>query len=131
MGMNNIILFDGECNFCDASVQFIIKRDPKAVFSFASLQSDIGKQLLAAYELSGNIDSMVLITDGRAHIKSNAALRIAKELSGIWKLAYAFIFVPHPVRDLFYDFVARNRYKWFGKKVICTIPSPDVRKRFL
>lgn len=129
--MNNIILFDGECNFCDCSVQFIIKRDPKAIFSFASLQSDIGKQLLAAYGLSGNIDSMVLITDGRAHIKSNAALRIAKELSGIWKLAYVFIIVPHPLRDFFYDFVARNRYKWFGKKGSCAIPSPDVRKRFL
>ena len=129
--MNNIILFDGECNFCDASVQFIIKRDPKAVFSFASLQSEIGKQLLAAYELSDNIDSMVLISDERSHLKSSAALRIAKGLSGIWKLAYIFIIVPRPIRNLFYDFLARNRYKWFGKKNSCAVPSPDVRKRFL
>ncbi|GGN62144.1 thiol-disulfide oxidoreductase DCC family protein [Oceanobacillus indicireducens] len=129
--MNNIILFDGDCHFCDASVQFIIKRDQKAVFSFASLQSETGKQLLAAYELSGNIDSMVLIADGKAHLKSSAALRIAKELSGIWKLAYALIIMPRPVRDLFYDVVARNRYKWFGKKESCAIPSPEVRKRFL
>lgn len=129
--MNNIILFDGECHFCDASVQFIIKRDPKAIFSFASLQSATGKQLLAAYKLSENLDSMVLIADGKAHLKSSAALRIAKELSGIWKLAYAFIMMPRPVRDLFYDVVARNRYKWFRKKESCAIPSPEVRKRFL
>lgn len=131
MCMNNIILFDGECNFCDASVQFIIKRDPKAVFSFASLQSEIGKQLLASYELPRNIDSMVLIADGKAHLKSSAALQIAKELSGVWKLAYACIIVPHSVRDFFYNVVARNRYKWFGKKESCTIPSTDIRKRFL
>src|SRR5699024_6430525 len=97
----------------------------------ASLQSATGKQLLAAYKLSENLDSMVLIADGKAHLKSSAALRIAKELSGIWKLAYAFIMMPRPVRDLFYDVVARNRYKWFRKKESCAIPSPEVRKRFL
>lgn len=125
-----IVLFDGECHFCDASVQFIIKRDPTAQFAFASLQSDKGKELLSRYNVP-DIDSFVLIEEGRSFVKSTAALRIAKRLNGLWPITYCFIIVPATVRNIFYEFIAKNRYKWFGKKDVCELPSPDIRKRFL
>lgn len=131
--MKKIVLFDGECNFCDASVQFIIKRDPKGIFSFASLQSDVGQQLVKEYHVPEKIDSLVLI-DAENHtfyIKSSAALHICKNLSGLWKTFYIFKGVPRLIRDQVYDFIARNRIKWFGKKDQCTLPSPEIRKRFL
>ncbi|MBE4910221.1 thiol-disulfide oxidoreductase DCC family protein [Bacillus luteolus] len=129
--MRRIILFDGECNFCDQSVQFIIKRDPKGDFKFASLQSETGKELLSKYNASKSIDSIILIEDGHCYYKSSAALRICKKLKGAWKLLYLFIILPRPLRDFFYDIIARNRYKWFGKNESCRIPSPEERKRFL
>ena len=124
-----IILFDGECNFCDASVQFIIKRDHGA-FHFASLQSEVGKQLVERFQLHG-IDSVVLIENDRAYTKSTAALRIAKRLHLLWRLCYVMIVVPKPIRDSLYDLIAKNRYKWFGKKEICMLPSEKDRARFL
>jgi len=129
--MKKLILFDGECHFCDSSVQFIMKRDQHVQFSFVSLQSDIGQKLLAEYQLADNLDSMVLIEEGKAFIKSTAALRIAKHLDGLWKWGYIFILVPSFIRDIFYKIIAKNRYKWFGRKESCEIPSPEVRKRFL
>lgn len=130
--MNPTILFDGECNFCDSSVQFIIKRDPKGLFHFASLQSDVGQELLKKYDVSRDVDSMVLIEKDKVYYKSAAALRIARHLKGAWKLAYAAIIVPSPLRNTIYDFIARNRYKWFGKKEeACMLPSPAIRQRFL
>lgn len=129
--MKKVILFDGECHFCDSSVQFIIKRDQHAQFSFASLQSDIGQKLLAEYQLSDNLDSMVLIEEGKAFIKSTAALRIAKHLDGLRKWSYILILIPSFIRDSFYQIIAKNRYKWFGRKATCQIPTPEVRKRFL
>lgn len=125
-----IVLFDGECHFCDASVQFIIKRDPTAQFVFASLQSEIGKEYLSSYHVS-DVNSFVLIEEGRYFVKSTAALRIAKRLNGLWPLMYSFIIVPAAVRNIFYEMIAKNRYKWFGKKEVCELPSPDIRKRFL
>lgn len=130
--MKRIVLFDGDCNFCDANVQFIIKRDPYEHFQFASIQSDIGQQLLQQYHIPSDVDSLLLIERQRAYIKSSAALRIAKKLDGLWHLAFLFILVPPVIRNALYDIVAKNRYKWFGKKEdTCTLPSPDIRKRFL
>ncbi|WP_338752163.1 thiol-disulfide oxidoreductase DCC family protein [Bacillus sp. FJAT-52991] len=129
--MSKIVLFDGECNFCDRSVQFIIKRDPNAYYKFASLQSDIGQQLVATYKVPFTLDSMLLIDGKRCYHKSTAALRICKHLSGGWKLFYYLLIIPRPVRDGVYTWIAKNRYKWFGKKAHCMIPSPEIRKRFL
>ncbi|MCT2536897.1 thiol-disulfide oxidoreductase DCC family protein [Aquibacillus koreensis] len=129
--MNKIILFDGECNFCDRSVQFIIKRDRTATFKFASLQSDIGEKLREKYQIPKHLDSIILIDESNWYSKSTAALKICKNLNGLWKVLYPLLIVPKPLRDIFYNVIARNRYKWFGKKESCELPSPDIRKRFL
>ncbi|MGM7634833.1 thiol-disulfide oxidoreductase DCC family protein [Bacillus sp. Hm123] len=129
--MSKIILFDGECNFCEHSVQFIIKRDPKAHYKFASLQSDIGQRLMEAHQVPSNIDSLLLIDGDHCYHQSTAALRICKHLSGGWKLFYYLLIIPRPIRDKVYQWVAKNRYKWFGKKDHCVLPSPEIRKRFL
>jgi predicted DCC family thiol-disulfide oxidoreductase YuxK len=129
--MNSVILFDGECNFCDSSVQFIIKRDPKGLFHFASLQSEAGQEFLKKYGVPADVDSMVLIEKEKAYYKSSAALRICRHLQGAWKLFYGFIIIPSPIRNIIYDLIAKNRYKWFGKKESCMLPPPSVRKRFL
>jgi len=130
--MKRIILFDGVCNFCDASVQFIIKRDPAAHFLFTSLQSEKGLELTKKYAIPEDVDSLVLIENGKAFTKSSAALRIAKKLDGLWHLFFLLILVPRKIRDGVYNYVAKNRYKWFGKKEdACMLPSPEQRKRFI
>ncbi|QGH35605.1 DUF393 domain-containing protein [Gracilibacillus salitolerans] len=129
--MQRIILFDGICNFCSSSVQFIIKRDPDLKFQFASLQSNEGKQLLIEHQISTDMDSMVLIEKGCVYTKSTAALRIAKELNGAYQLLLVFLVIPKPVRDIFYTILAKNRYRWFGKKEQCMIPKPEDKQRFL
>ncbi|HLR71457.1 MAG TPA: thiol-disulfide oxidoreductase DCC family protein [Pseudogracilibacillus sp.] len=129
--MNNIVLFDGDCNFCNKSVQFIIKRDPNGLFKFASLQSEIGEQLLKQYNVTTHIDSIVLIDKNRAYVKSSAALRICKHLRGIWKLFYSFLIIPKPLRDIGYNLIAKYRYKWFGINHQCKIPTDEERSRFL
>lgn len=129
--MNNIILFDGECHFCDYSVQFIIKRDKRALYKFASIQSDAGKELYRKHSVPAEIDSLILVKDDKCYFKSSAALTICKNLDGGWKLFYGLIMVPRPIHDYFYGIVAKNRYKWFGKKDSCILPSPEVRNRFL
>ncbi|WP_342507210.1 DCC1-like thiol-disulfide oxidoreductase family protein [Sporosarcina sp. FSL K6-2383] len=130
--MKRIVLFDGDCNFCDSSVQFIIKRDPAAHFLFTSLQSDKGVELVKQYNIPADVDSLVLIAKGRAYTKSSAALHIAKKLDGLWHLSFLFILVPRKIRDGVYDYVAKNRYKWFGKKEdACMLPPPEMRKRFI
>lgn len=129
--MHPVILFDGVCNFCDASVQFILKRDPNEIFHFASLQSDAGQELLGKYKVPDDVDSMILIENEKVYYKSSAALRISRHLQGVWKLFYAFIILPAPIRNAMYDLIAKNRYKWFGQKESCMLPPPNVRKRFL
>ncbi|AXI09218.1 thiol-disulfide oxidoreductase [Oceanobacillus zhaokaii] len=129
--MSKIILFDGVCNFCSNSVNFIIKRDKHATFKFGSLQSDIGIKLKNQTNLPEDTDSIVLMEDGKYYDKSTAALRISKELDGFWKFLYVFIIVPKPLRDLAYNYLAKNRYKWFGKKDQCMLPSPEIKSRFL
>jgi len=129
--MNNIVLFDGECNFCDHSVQFIINRDKEAIFKFTSLQSDVGQEITRKYQVPEHIDSIILVKDDKCYFKSAAALRICKHLSGGWKLFSVLSIIPKPIRDYFYDILAKNRYKWFGKKESCMIPLPEIRDRFL
>lgn len=127
-----ILLFDGVCNLCDGFVQFIMKRDQSAKFRFAPLQSAAGQQLLEHFQLdSDEIDSVVLIDAGKSYIKSTAALRAGKCLGGLWRLPYVLVFIPAFIRNGVYDFIARNRYKWFGEKDACMIPTPEVRSRFL
>jgi predicted DCC family thiol-disulfide oxidoreductase YuxK len=129
--MHNIILFDGECNFCDRSVQFIIKRDKQALYKFASIQSDVGQLILKKHNVPKNIDSLILIEHTVCFYKSTAALRICKNLNGGWKFLSNLLIFPKPIRDYCYDVIAKNRYRWFGKKDHCILPSPEVKKRFL
>jgi predicted DCC family thiol-disulfide oxidoreductase YuxK len=134
IGDHPLVLFDGVCNLCHGSVQFIIKRDPKDQFRFASLQSQGAAPFLALYKLDPSyLDSIVLIEGGRCYRDSTAALRVAKRLSRLWPLFfYIFIIVPRPLRDLVYKWIARNRYRWFGKQEdACWIPTPELRKKFL
>ncbi len=130
--MKRIVLFDGDCNFCDTNVQFIIKRDPVGHFYFTSLQSEKGQALIKKYAIPKEVDSLILIENGKAYAKSTAALRIAKKLDGLWHLLFILTLIPRRLRDRVYDYVAQNRYKWFGKKEdSCALPSPEIRKRFL
>ena len=128
-----IVLFDGVCNLCSGGVQFILKRDRKDLFRFASLQSELGQQLLAERQIDPKTtDSMVLIQPGKAfYLRSDAALAIGKQLPGIWGLLAVFQWVPSSIRDIVYDFIARNRYRWFGKKESCMIPTPELKSKFL
>lgn len=129
--MGSIILFDGVCNFCNSSVQFIIKRDPQGFFKFASLQSDIGQEILNKLNIDLDINSMILVEDKNVYMKSTAVLRICRNLTPRWKVLSLFLFIPRPIRDLFYVVIAKNRYKWFGQSEQCMIPSKDIRNRFL
>jgi len=129
--MSSIVLFDGVCNFCNDSVNFIIRHDRDNKFKFATLQSEIGQELRAKYYIGEDVDSIVLIENDQAFTYSTAGLRIAKALGGIWSLGYIFIIVPAVIRDWFYKLFARYRYWLFGKKEVCMIPTPEVRERFL
>jgi predicted DCC family thiol-disulfide oxidoreductase YuxK len=128
----SVILFDGVCNMCSGAVRFIFKRDPGGVFRFAFLQSETGKDLLEKGGLrQGALDTFVLIEHGRYYTKSTAALRVARRLRGLWPLLFALIAVPRPIRDAVYGWIAANRYRWFGRKSECTLPSPELKQRFL
>lgn len=128
-----IILFDGVCNLCEGAVQYIIKRDKGDVFRYASLQSDIGQKLVAERHIdTEKIDSMVLIEPGVAYYtKSDAALHIGKHLKGYGTLSSILLGIPRAIRDIIYDFIARNRYSWYGKKETCMIPTPELKAKFL
>ncbi|MFD0762019.1 thiol-disulfide oxidoreductase DCC family protein [Lutibacter aestuarii] len=128
----SIILFDGVCNLCNSSVNFIIKHDKKKYFLFASLQSDAAKEILLHHSLNKIIfDSIILIEDTIVYEKSTAVLRIAKKLNNGFQLLYIFILIPKILRDKIYDYIAKNRYKWYGKKNTCMLPSKDLKSRFL
>jgi len=129
-----VVLFDGVCNLCDASVRFVVARDPAGVFRFAALDSSAAQALLEGAERPGSEplpDSVLLVEEGRVYDRSTAALRIARRLGWPWKLAYAFVCIPRFVRDVVYDWVARRRYAWFGRKETCLVPTPELRARFL
>ena len=128
----SIVLFDGVCNLCSGFVQFVYPRDPERKYRFASLQSDVGQALLAEHDLpTDELESIVLIEDGESYVKSAAVIQIATGLGGGYRLLSPFRYVPAAVRDRVYDFVADHRYKWFGKKDRCMMPSGDVQSRFL
>lgn len=130
--MNAIVLFDGVCNFCDGAVNFVIERDTKNYFKFAPRQSEIGQKLLREHQIDQTeIDSMIVIENGKAFTHSTAALKLIKGLGGFWRLGYVFIIVPKFIRDFFYKLFAKNRYRLFGKKVACMMPTPEIRARFL
>jgi predicted DCC family thiol-disulfide oxidoreductase YuxK len=134
--MAPVVLFDGVCNLCTGSVLFIIRRDPRGVFRFAALQSPAAAALLKdAPVRSGPLpDSIVLVEgDGAARVstQSTAALRIARRLRFPWPVLYALIVIPRPIRDWVYDFIAARRYRWFGKRDSCMMPTPELRARFL
>ena len=130
--MAAVVLFDGVCNFCNATVNFILSRDSEGFFRFAALQSEAARPLLAEARLpSSFLDNIVLVEDGVCYVRSTAALRILRRLSWPWPLLYAAVIVPRPIRDGVYDWVARNRYRWFGKSEVCRLPTPSERARFL
>ncbi|AQS56560.1 thiol-disulfide oxidoreductase DCC family protein [Novibacillus thermophilus] len=129
--MKAVILFDGVCNFCSKSVQFIIKRETQSYFRFASLQGEVGQSLLKKHQVPSHVDSFVLIENNQVYLKSDAALRICKHLKGAWKLMSIFLIVPKPIRNAVYSLIAKNRYKFYGKRDSCMIPSPEIRERFL
>lgn len=127
-----IILFDGVCNLCNGAVTYIIKRDKKNVFKFAALQSEIGQQLISKFNIdTSKVDSIILIDGEKHYTKSSAALHIAKQLSGAYPLLFGFMVVPKFIRNSVYDYIAKNRYKWFGKKESCMIPTAELKSKFL
>ena len=127
-----ILLFDGLCNFCNSSVNFIIRHDKKNQFKFASIQSVAGKSLLEKFHIdSSKTDSIILIENNKSYIKSRAVLRVAKHFNGLYPLIYLLIIIPPFIRNGIYDFIARNRYKWFGKKEVCMIPTDEMKSKFI
>jgi len=128
----DLVLFDGVCNFCNSSINFVIDHDSQKRFKFASLQSEVGQQYLAQFSRNKkDFDSVLLVKNGRVFEKSDAALHIARHLDGAWKWLYFLRWVPRVVRDRIYDLVAKNRYRIFGKSDACRLPNPELRERFL
>jgi len=128
-----IVLFDGVCNLCNQSVLWIVKRDKKGVYLFAALQSDTGKTLVKERNIDTTaVDSIILIEPGIAYYtRSTAALKIGTSMGGGWKLLYVLTLIPRELRDIVYDYIAKNRYRWYGKKDACMVPTPELRSRFL
>lgn len=128
-----IILFDGVCNLCNGAVQFIVKRDKKDIFRFAALQNEVGRKLTKERHIdTGKTDTIILIEPGVAYYtKSTAALKIGREFGGLWGLLIVLEWLPEGFRDWFYDFISANRYKWFGKKEVCMLPTPELKAKFL
>ena len=130
---NPILLFDGVCTLCNGAVRFIIERDSKARFKFAPLQSAFGQTELRKLNLpTEEFDSYVLLDNGKHYFRSTAAIRVYSQLDGfLWRFTSVFYLVPTPIRDAIYGWVARNRYKWFGKEEACMVPTPEITKRFI
>jgi predicted DCC family thiol-disulfide oxidoreductase YuxK len=127
-----IILFDGVCNFCNSAVNFTIKRDKQNKIRFAALQSEAGRQLVQQYGLPvDDMRSFLFVENGKLYNRSTAALKVCRYLSGLWPLCYGLVIVPAFIRNGIYDWIAKNRYKWFGERQECMIPTPEVRARFL
>jgi predicted DCC family thiol-disulfide oxidoreductase YuxK len=127
-----IVVFDGICNICNALVNFIIVRDDKNTFKFAPMQSNIGQQILSEHHMSSeNIDTFLLVKNDKVLIKSDAALAIARELKVPWNYLVILKYIPKPIRDYCYFLIASNRYKWFGRKEHCMLPTPELQDKFL
>ena len=129
---HKIILFDGVCNLCNSTVQRVIKNDKHDVFRFTALQTAVGQVIVNEHGIdTSKTDSIILIDGDKAYVKSTAALRIAKNLSGAYPLFYGFMIVPNFIRNWVYDFIAKNRYRWYGKQESCMVPTPELKKKFL
>ena len=127
-----VILFDGVCNYCNGMVNFLIRQDKERRFLFAPLQSKAGQELLSQFGLNTTqLDSFIFISDGKAYLRSTAGLKLYNQLPWYWKWTQLFWIVPRVIRDAVYNFIARNRYKWFGQRDQCMVPSAEVRERFL
>lgn len=127
-----ILLFDGYCNLCHSSVQFVLKHEKNSDLYFTSLQSPTGIEILNHYSINPKeIDSLVLIEKNKAYIKSSAALRVSKYLKGLYPICFSLLIIPSFIRNWVYDYVAKNRYKWFGKMDNCLVPDGNLLKRFL
>jgi len=131
MAQNPVIFFDGVCNLCSASVQFAIEHDKKDIFKFTALQGNYAKTILPKYNVDLNkIDSIILVENDNLYTKSTAALKIARKLSGLWPMLYIFIVIPKSIRDWFYDIIAKNRYKWWGRQESCWVPTAELKQKF-
>jgi len=129
---HKIIVFDGVCNLCNASVNFVIQRDKNDVFRFAALQSEIGQEYISKFNIDpSETDSIILIDKEKCYVKSTAALHISKSMSGGYPLLFGFMIIPTFIRNWVYDFVAKNRYKWYGKKERCVVPTSELKEKFL
>lgn len=127
-----ILLFDGICNLCHNTVRFVVKRDKRVRFRFASLQSTVAQDLLSEYgEPASDLNSVILIYRGRVWKKSSAALKTAGELDGLWPAMLLFQIVPRFIRDRVYDYIGNHRYQWFGKRTVCDLPDIADNSRFL
>lgn len=127
-----VLLFDGVCNLCNSSVQWVLSHDHRGVFQFASLQSETGQELLRQHGLaSENFDTVVLVESDRVFLRSDVPLEIVRRIGGFWGILYFFKIIPRSVRDALYNFVARNRYWWFGRRATCMLPKPEWKERFL
>lgn len=132
MNAHGIILFDGVCNFCNNKVNLVIRNDKKDFFRFAALQSETGKKIMVDHGIvMPDPDTFIFIENDKVYNRSSAALHIAKHMDGLWKLFFAFIIVPSFLRDMVYRLIAKNRYKWWGVRESCMIPTPEMRKKFL
>lgn len=132
MKQKPLILFDGVCNFCNSAVNFVIKRDKKARIQFAPLQSEKGRLFARQYGINpDDMKTFIFIEDNKVYTKSTASLKVCRYLGALWPLCYGAIIIPAFLRNSLYNWVARNRYKWFGKKETCMIPTPEVRARFI
>jgi len=126
-----VIFFDGICNLCNASVQFVIEHDLKNQFHFTALQGDYAKEILPKFNIDPKqLNTILLLEDGKLYTKSSAALRIAKKLNGLIPVFSIFLIVPKFIRDWFYDIIAKNRYRWWGKKENCWVPTPELKNKF-
>lgn len=126
-----VVLFDGVCNLCNSSINFIIDRDSKQLFRYASLQSAFGQQVKQEFGHAADLDSVLLLKEGKLFEKSDAALEIARQLDGFWSILSIFKIIPKPIRDAVYSWIAQNRYRWFGKQDACRIPTPELKALFL
>lgn len=128
----SIIFFDGVCNLCNASIDFVIQRDKDDQFLVGALQEDFSKKILSGFDVREDyLDSLVLLEKEKIYYKSTAALKIARQLSGLWPALYPLIFIPKFLRDPIYNWIGSNRYRWFGKKSTCRLPTPAEKAKFL
>lgn len=126
-----LILFDGVCNLCNGSVNFILTRDNKDIFRFVPLQSEMGRKLTSKLKIDAKESDTVILIEGDSYwTRSEAALRIVKKLPGLWPLVYGFVIVPKCIRDFIYNIIARNRYRWFGKRENCMVPDSNITSKF-